>query len=61
VQIVEAHNFSVEWHCWFGVEIGEMQVNALGYYSQALRNLPSFSAIYAKSSDPNPLELLAIL
>jgi hypothetical protein len=39
----------------------KMQVNALGYYSQAPRNLPNFSAIYAKSSDQNPLELLAIL
>jgi hypothetical protein len=40
---------------------GKMQVNALVYYSQVPKNLPSFSAIYTKSSDQNPLELLAIL
>jgi hypothetical protein len=42
-------------------KLGKMQVNMLVHYSHALRNLPSFSAIYAKSSDQNPLELLAIL
>jgi hypothetical protein len=39
----------------------KMQVNALNYYSQTLRKLASFSAVYAKSSDENPLEPLAIL
>jgi hypothetical protein len=38
-----------------------MQVNALNYYSQAPSFQPTCLAVYAKSSDQNILELLAIL
>jgi hypothetical protein len=59
VCFVEGHNFHVEWHLKFGVEMCEkMQVNASGYYSSVPRNQQPWHANCAKTVEKKTLRPL---
>jgi hypothetical protein len=62
VQFVEGHNFHVDWHFKFCMEIGEKIGSEfyIGRFSCSPRHgdIQSLAAIYAKSVEKNTLEPL---